>query len=253
MSRVVCWFSCGAASAVATKLAIAELGLFHEVIVVRCGIKEEHPDNERFAADCEKWFGQPILTEIAKEYDGSVYNVITKRKYISGIDGAPCTMLLKKQVRERFQQPTDIHVFGYCAEEQDRYDDFLDANNIECLVPLIDRKISHADCLGMLQNAGIELPVMYRLGYQHNNCIGCVKATGAGYWNKIKVDFPNQFWMMAGASRALGVRMTRVHDVRIFLDELPEGYGRYQDEPEIQCGIFCEAAQRTYSEVGSGK
>lgn len=158
--------------------------------------------------------------------------------------GAPCTMLLKKQVREQMQRPDDIHIMGYCSEEQERYDDFLDANNIDCVAPLIDRQLSHADCLGMLQNAGIDLPEMYKLGYQHNNCIGCVKATGAGYWNKIKLDFPEKFWMMAGMSRALGVKMTRVGTERIYLDELPVGIGRYQDEPEIQCGIFCEAAQQ---------
>jgi len=247
--RIVCWFSCGAASAVATKLAIAKYKFLYDIVIARCIVKEEHPDNERFAADCEKWFGLPITNLIAEEYDGSIYNVITKRKYISGINGAPCTMLLKKKVREDFQLSNDIHVFGYCAEEQDRYDSFIDANNIECDVPLIDDNLSHADCLGMLQNAGIELPVMYKLGYQHNNCIGCVKATGAGYWNKIKTDFPAQFWMMAGASRALGVKMTRIGQERIYLDELPVGIGKYQDEPEIQCGIFCEAAQNKYEVI----
>jgi len=239
--RVVSWFSCGAASAVATKLALTEFA-GHEVVIVRCIVREEHPDNDRFAADCERWFGQSIVNLIASEYDGSVFNVITKRKYISGIEGAPCTMLLKKKVREDFQRPTDRHVFGYCAEEQERYDSFLDANNIDCIVPLIDRNLSHANCLAMLEKASIELPAMYRLGYQHNNCIGCVKATGAGYWNKIRQDFPERFWMMAGASRALGVKMTRVGNERVYLDQLPTGIGRYQDEPEIQCGIFCEMA-----------
>ena len=47
----------------------------------------------------------------------------------------------------------------------------------------------------MLQNAGIELPEMYKLGYQHNNCIGCVKSSGAGYWNKIKIDFPERYFL----------------------------------------------------------
>lgn len=244
--RVVCWYSCGAASAVATKLAIADYGLSHEIVVARCIVKEEHPDNDRFAADCEKWFGLPITNLVADEYGGSIYRVIEKRKYISGIGGAPCTMLLKKKVREDFQRPTDIHVFGYCAEEQERYDRFLDNNNIDCRAPLIDRGLRHADSLGMLANAGIDIPTMYKLGYQHNNCVGCVKATGAGYWNKVKLDFPEQFWRMAGASRALGVRMTRVGEARIFLDELPQGVGRYQDEPEIQCGAFCETAQGEY-------
>jgi hypothetical protein len=244
MKRLICWYSCGAASAVATKLAIAKYKDTHDIVIARCIVKEEHPDNDRFAADCEKWFDLPITNLMNEEFDGSIYNVITKRKYISGISGAPCTMLLKKEVRLKFQRPDDAHVFGYCAEEQDRYDSFIDANNIDCLVPLIDAKLTHANCLALLQNAGIELPEMYKLGYQHNNCIGCVKATGAGYWNKIKHDFPARFWMMAGASRALGVRMTRIGSDRIFLDELPTGIGRYQDEPEIQCGIFCEMAQQ---------
>ena len=245
--RLVCWYSCGAASAVATKLAIAKYSLTHDIVIARCVVREEHPDNDRFAADCELWFGHPITNMIAEEYDGSVYNVITKRKYISGVAGAPCTMLLKKQVREKFQRPTDVHVFGYCAEEQERYDRFLDANNIECIAPLIDKQLSHADCLGMLSNLNIELPAMYKLGYQHNTCLGCVKSTGAGYWNKIKVDFPERFWMMAGMSRALGVKMVELKGQRIFLDDLPTGVGRYQDEPEIQCGIFCEAAQQELS------
>lgn len=245
--RVVSWFSCGAASAVATKLAIADYGLAHDIVVARCVVREEHPDNDRFAADCEKWFGVPIVNLINKEFDGSVYNVITARKYISGVQGAPCTMLLKKQVRLDFQLPDDKHIFGYCAEEQDRYDAFLDANNIDCDAPLIERQLSHADCLGMLQNAGIELPVMYGLGYKHNNCCPCTKATGAGYWNKIRTDFPEKFWMMAGMSRALGVRMTRKGTERIYLDELEPGTGKYQEEPEIQCGIFCEMAQKEYA------
>lgn len=76
------------------------------------------------------------------------------------------------------------------------------------------------------------------------NCIGCTKATGAGYRNKIRTDFPEKFWMMAGMSRALGVKMTRKGTERIYLDELEPGTGKYQEEPEIQCGIFCEMAQK---------
>jgi hypothetical protein len=242
---VLCWFSCGAASAVATKLALAQFA-DREVVIARCVVREEHPDNDRFAADCEAWFGRPITNMIAEEYDGSVFEVIRRRNYISGIKGAPCTMLLKKKVREDFQRPDDVHVFGYCAEEQERYDSFLDANNIDCAVPLIDKKLTHADTLAMVQNAGIELPEMYKLGYQHNNCIMCVKASGAGYFNKMKIDFPVQFDRMAKVSRALGVRMTRKGTTRIFLDELEPGTGRYLEEPEIQCGIFCELAEKDY-------
>lgn len=246
MSRVVCWFSCGAASAVATKLAIAQHA-GREIVIARCIVREEHPDNDRFATDCEKWFGLPITNLIAEKFDGSIFEVFAKRKYISGIQGAPCTLELKKNVRIAFQRPDDTHVFGYCAEEQDRWDSFLDANNIDAVSPLIERGLEHPDCLAMIQQAGIELPAMYALGYQHNNCIGCCKATGAGYWNKIKIDFPVQFDRMARVSRQIGARLTRDGETRIFLDELRPGTGDYQTEPEIQCGIFCEMAEKEYT------
>lgn len=247
MTRIVCWFSCGAASAVATKLAIADNAGKLPLVVARCIVREEHPDNDRFADQCAEWFGVPITNLINEKYDGSVHAVIEKRKYVSGVAGAPCTYELKKQVREQFQLPTDRHVFGYCAEEQDRWDHFLDANNVDAIAPLIDRGLEHADCLAMVRDAGIELPVMYRLGYQHNNCIGCVKATGAGYWNKIRDDFPAQFDRMSDVSRKYGARMVKVDGIRVFLDELPTGTGDYQTEPEIQCGIFCEMAQKEYA------
>ena len=57
MGRLVSWFSCGAASAVAAKLAIAD---GDPVTVVYCEVMEEHPDNQRFLKDCENWFGQEI-------------------------------------------------------------------------------------------------------------------------------------------------------------------------------------------------
>ena len=166
-----------------------------------------------------------------------------KRGYISGNNGAPCTLLLKKRVREEFQLPTDRHVFGYCAEEQGRWDGFLDANNIDAVSPLIDRGLEHSDCLAMIEKAGIRLPQMYALGYKHNNCVGCVKASGRGYWNKIRADFPVNFDRIAKESRRIGCKLTRdENDVRQYLDELEPGTGVYKDEPEIQCGIFCEMA-----------
>ena len=247
--RIVCWYSCGAASAVATKLAIVENAGRLPLVVARCVIDEEHPDNERFADQCAEWFGQSIVNLKSEKYGSSIYTVFEARRYISGIGGAPCTLLLKKRVREAFELPTDRHVFGYCAEEQARWDSFLDANNIDAISPLIDRGLSHSDCLAMLENAGIALPAMYRLGYQHNNCIGCVKAQGAGYWNKIRVDFPQQFARMAELSRRIGARLVRVDGVRLFLDELPEGVGNYQNEPEIQCGVFCHMAEREIAEA----
>ncbi len=51
--RIVCWFSSGAASAVATKLTIIANAGRLPLVVVRCLVREEHSDNDRFEAVCE--------------------------------------------------------------------------------------------------------------------------------------------------------------------------------------------------------
>jgi 3'-phosphoadenosine 5'-phosphosulfate sulfotransferase (PAPS reductase)/FAD synthetase len=238
--RIVCWFSCGAASAVATKLAIADNNNKLPLIIVYTEVLEEHSDNKRFLADCEKWFGQEIIVLGNDFYDRSIYKVFEKN-YMRTPHGSPCTRALKKQVRQKFERATDIQIFGYTIEEQHRFDRFLDSNNIDVQVPLIEKGLTKTDCLAMLQNANIELPEMYKLGYHNNNCIGCVKG-GKGYWNKIRVDFPETFDRMAKLERFKN--QTVFKDT--FLDEMPLDAGNYPEEQDIQCGIFCLMAEQDY-------
>jgi 3'-phosphoadenosine 5'-phosphosulfate sulfotransferase (PAPS reductase)/FAD synthetase len=238
--RTVCWFSCGAASAVATKIALASTK--GEIIIAYTEVMEEHPDNKRFLKDCEKWFGQEILILGNDKYERSIYKVFEKN-YIRTPKGAPCTRSLKKQVRQRFERIDDKQVFGYTAEEQTRLDRFIDANsdvNIWC--PLIDKGLTKEDCLAMLENANIQLPEMYRLGYHNNNCIGCVKG-GMGYWNKIKVDFPEAFDKMAKLER---FKKQTIFKDR-YLDELKPDDGNYPQEQSIECSIFCQMAEEDYA------
>jgi PP-loop superfamily ATP-utilizing enzyme len=237
-TRIVCWFSCGAASAVATKLAIAENAGKLPLVIAYTEVKEEHPDNKRFLKECENWFGQEILILGNDKYERSIYKVFEKQ-FIKTPKGSPCTRTLKKFVRQKFEQVTDRQVFGYTAEEQDRLDRFIDANNdVDIWTPLIDKGLGKEDCLAMLQNANIELPMMYKLGYSNNNCIGCVKG-GMGYWNKIKVDFPEHFDRMAKLER---FKQQKIFKDR-YLDELKPNDGNYPSEPNIECSIFCQMAE----------
>jgi hypothetical protein len=238
MKRIVCWFSCGAASAVATKLAIADNAGKLPLVIAYTEVLEEHPDNKRFFADCEKWFGQEIIVLGNDRYKRSIFETFkTSAMNIKG--SAPCTQKLKKQVRIKFEQVNDRQVFGYTVEEQQRYDRFIDVNNdVDIWVPLIEKGLTKEDCLGMLSNAGIELPTMYKLGYHNNNCIGCVKG-GMGYWNKIKVDFPDQFDRMAKLERFKNQSVLKDR----FLDELKVEDGHYPAEPKVECSIFCQMAE----------
>ena len=236
--RILAWFSCGDASAVACKLALDKYRGTHEVLVTRILLDSEHPDNDRFAADWSRWANYPV-TEIRSAKYRDSWEVWEARRYIAGIAGAPCTTELKKVVRKDFQRPDDIHIFGYTREEAKRAATFLN-NNFELFVdfPLIEVGLGKADCHALIRAAGIELPAMYRLGFDNNNCIGCPKG-GAGYWNMIRKHFPDQFWRMAKLSRELGCRLIRQGDERIFLDELHPDTGRQKDEVAIECSAMC--------------
>jgi len=75
---------------------------------------------------------------------------------------------------------------------------------------------------------------MYDLGYPNNNCIGCVKG-GMGYWNKIRIDFPDVFEQRAKEERLIGHSCIK----GCFLDELDPNRGR-NIEIFPECGIACE-------------
>lgn len=171
--RIVCWFSCGAASAVATKLAIEENNKSEspkELVVASIYLKNEHPDSERFKDECATWFGQPILDLKNEKYDADVDTVIQKTRYMSGVRGARCTKELKKQVRLDWQKQDDIHVFGMTSEEENRINNLIDSEpELELWAPLIDKGYTKPDCFKVLNDAGIELPEMYKLGYHNNN------------------------------------------------------------------------------------
>lgn len=242
MSRVVVWYSDGAASAVAAYLAVQKYGERCEV--VKCDTTaDEHPDNIRFRQDVEEWIGRPVTLIRSEEY-GGIDEVFERTRYMAGIDGARCTTELKKLPRYRYQHPDDVHVFGYTADEERRIVRF-EANNPELTLDWVlrDLQITKEDCYYLLDQAGIALPEMYRLGFDHNNCIGCVKATSAAYWARVRMLFPEVFERRVQQSREIGVRLVRLPghgDERFFLDEMPADLSPDGPDGEIECGPFCE-------------
>jgi hypothetical protein len=254
-SRIVAQFSCGAASAVATKLALAQYG--DRVVIVNAEIEEEHPDNRRFATDCEQWFGRKITTLRDEKYGASAVRVFETVGYIKGPKGAACTTRIKRGLLRTFEQPGDVLVLGYTAEEQHRLDDWRESwPDRPIIAPLIDRGLTKEDCKAMVERAGITLPAMYLLGYDNANCIGCVKG-GLGYWRAIREDFPAQFERVAQAEDKVAAlhgeeayilrhRSGPLKGQRFPLRELPAGPA-HRAEPLPSCGLFCESAEQEYS------
>jgi len=238
MSRVLCWFSCGATSAVATKLALAD---YPDAEIYYCDTGSEHHDNLRFLFDCQKWYGRRINIVRSDKYE-SAEDVWRTTKYLVGRKYARCTLELKKKVRQSIELPDDTHVYGFDAGESKRVERFRQYNpEITIKLPLVERGLTKNDCLGVLTGAGIEIPMMYRLGFSNANCIGCPKG-GRGYWAKIRRVFPEHFDRMVQTERELGIKILKDRkdgkNERIWLSELPI------DEPEdggvsADCGLFC--------------
>ena len=244
--RIVCQFSCGAASAVATKLALAEYSDTRDVQIVNAFLANEHDDNRRFAQDCEAWFGQPITVLRDEKYGADAHEVFRRERYMKGRTGAPCTKILKRRLLDTWKQPGDVMVFGYTAEEADRLEDFRERNpDRPVIAPLIDRGLGKDDCKAILLRAGIELPLMYRMGYDNANCIGCVKG-GEGYFRAIRQDFPEQFEALCVIQDDLGegsyLFRNRTTNVRFSLRDLGDGPVR-RNEKIPSCSFFCEIAE----------
>ena len=232
MTRKVVWFSCGAASTMVAKI-MKESGA--EIEYVYCDTGGEHPDNKRFLSDVEKWLGIKVHVLKNDKYKDHM-DVVRKERYVNGRFGARCTTELKKKLRFGYQQADDSQFFGYTVEEKHRAQRFRESfPEVFSYFPLISQGITKKECLGVLWNVGIELPEMYKLGYHNNNCIGCVKG-GAGYWNKIRKDFPDRFNEMAIIEREVGASCINGK----FLDELKKGEGRHENI-EISCDFVCQS------------
>ena len=242
--HIAVWFSCGAASAVAAKLTLDKYKASNKVSIVNNPIKEEHEDNQRFLKDVEVWLDHPITFATRSKYpDQSCEEVWSDRRFMSGPMGAPCTLELKKRARQEWEEinQPDFTVLGFTAEEVHRADRFRLTERDTLLTPLVDEGYDKQACFDLIQSAGIDLPAIYKLGYPNANCIGCVKAGSATYWNLVRDTFPDVFQSRALQSRKIGAKLAYYKGKRIFLDELPaDAKGRSLKNYNFECGIFCE-------------
>lgn len=228
----VCWFSTGISSFVACYLAenVDEIIYTH--------VENQHPDSLRFLEDAERILGREITVLMSEDF-GSVDEVIEKSKYINGPFGAPCTRILKRAVRQKWEAEhpgRHTYIWGYDANEKRRAARVVAAMpQFDHEFPLIEHGVSKEEAHGIASNLGLKRPIMYDLGYPNNNCIGCVKG-GMGYWNKIRKDFPEVFERRAKQERMIGHSCIK----GTFLDELDPNRGNINTEIMEDCGITCQ-------------
>jgi PP-loop superfamily ATP-utilizing enzyme len=246
--KIICWWSGGITSAVACKVAIDLYGK-DNCMVVMIDTCNEHEDTYRFKEDCAKWYEKEIevITEVGRDYE-SIQDVWRKHKSLNVAHGAICSTQLKRRVREKWQEDIefDHQVFGFEFDKKEfNRAKSLTMNHVKAkaIYPLLMLGYDKDKCLEIVQNAGIEIPLMYQMGFRNNNCFGtgCVQG-GIGYWQKMKKDFPNKFDKMANMEHELtelkGQPVTMLKDqsktakesgnVLVFLRKHP-------DYPELKC------------------
>jgi argininosuccinate synthase len=233
---IIAWFSGGVTSAVACKIAQEN---YQDVSPTFIETGGHHKDMPRFIKDCEDWFKCKVKVLQDTRFTDHI-DLCEKLKVVNFVSGAECSRTLKKKVRQNYEKTIEAEhqVFGFEFEKKEinRALRFREQNpDAKPIFPLIEKKLNKANCMDILLRAGIEIPEMYRLGYSNNNCVGCVKG-GAGYWNKIRVDFPEVFQRMAAVERKIG--RTCLKDT--FLDELNPEVGRHKEPPMPECDLFCE-------------
>lgn len=240
-NRVLIWWSTGAASYAAAKIALRK---YPDALIVRCETGNEDEDNYRFEEDAMRRLNRNVTILKSDEYE-SVPDVWERRKYMSGNSGAPCTAEMKIAPRVAFQKPTDTHVFGYTADANDvrRYEN-LRKNFFELKVeaPLIDAGIKKAGTLAIVERDGLVLPRTYGMGFPCANCLktGCSKASSPAYWSLFRHHFPERFVQTALMARRIGARLARINGARVFIDEIPEDWPMTRPIAPV-CDFLCAA------------
>jgi hypothetical protein len=253
--KLICWWSGGITSAVACKVALDLFGTDNDCRVIMIDTNNEDEDTYRFKSDCEQWYGKPIevITEIGKQYE-SIQDVWISHESLNVATGAICSTKLKRGARERWQKDNeyDYQVFGFEFDKSE-FNRALSLSKIKKangIYPLLMMGYDKDDCLKIVQDAKIEIPRMYKLGFRNNNCFKtrCVQG-GIGYWQKMKRDFPDKFNNMAELEHTLtnlrGEPVTMLKDQSKESKEKVNQSGikwkqflflkKHDDYPELKC------------------
>lgn len=180
-------FSGGAASWAAAK-RVAERHGTQDMVLLFADTKGdsdnphdgEDEDLYRFLVEASENIGVPV-TRISE--GRTVWKVFHDERFIGNHLADPCSKILKRQMLDRWMREncdaTEVaSYFGYTWEEIGRAETSIAFSPWPAFAPLCEPpEVGKADCYAMLAREGIELPRLYRMGFQHNNCGGfCIKA-----------------------------------------------------------------------------
>jgi hypothetical protein len=193
--RYVVLFSGGAASWAAAR-RIVDSGAAHVTLLFTDTMTEDE-DLYRFLDDAAADLGLPV-TRLADGRD--IWQVFRDERFLGNTRADPCSRILKRDLSRKWIEANcdpkhTTVVLGFDWTEIHRLDRARKAWEpwyVEA--PMTSRPYRlKAEMLADLATRGIEVPRLYRMGFEHNNCGGgCVKA-GQGHFAKLLDVFPARF------------------------------------------------------------
>ncbi len=259
MRRVV-MFSGGVGSWAAAKRVAERYGT-HDLVLLFTDTKAEDPDLYRFLDQATLNVGGDLV-RIA---DGRTpWQVFWAHHIIGNSRMAPCSRELKQWVANRWLsehcEPGDTTIYtGVDWTEEHRHIRLRDRRAGEgwryeapmCEAPYLTK----AMMFELLRDHGIELPYLYRLGFEHNNCSACCVRAGIGHWVRLLWSLPDRYAEQEAREREFREHFGR--EVAILRDRtggkarpmtLRELRGRVQAGEQMDmfdiggCGCFVDVA-----------
>jgi len=196
--RHICTLSGGKASAFCADYAIKKYGK-ENIVLYFNDTGWEHPDLFRFLEDLSNYWGLPIVNDS----DGRNPEEVFYDQNMLGNNRVPlCSRILKAERLQKYFKDGDNLIFGIGPEEKHRAIRLVQVYQIVAVkrqqfctleFPLIENQVTKEQVQDWIDSTGIEIPVLYRLGFDHNNCSGgCVRA-GKKHWAHLLSVLPDVY------------------------------------------------------------
>lgn len=219
--------------------------------------KWEHPDLYRFLTDLEKYFKHKIVFDS----DGrSPEELFYNHNALANNRMPFCSHILKAKRLQKFYKNGDTLIFGIGSDEPHRANRIVGVYQTvaiktgkwpELIFPLIIEGVTKDQIDSFLYNIKIKQPILYELGFLHNNCSGgCVRA-GKNQWKLLYEKLPKIYADRERVEREM--RKYTGKDISFFKDEtLEEFRGRIErkelsshydnkNEIETECIGICQS------------
>lgn len=208
-----------------------------DVILYFNDTKWEHPDLYRFLDDLSSYLNHPIIIDA----DGRSPEQLFHDNHALANNRMPfCSRILKAERLQRFYKNGDTLIFGIGNDEKHRANRIIGAyqkvaaktNRFPIIeFPLITNDITKGELDNFLISINISQPLLYTLGFAHNNCSGgCVRA-GKKHWKLLYEMLPEVYLDRERVENDL--RADTKKDIHFFKDETLTHFRERIDNKEI--------------------